>query len=94
MTSAVSPPGMTAATTAPHEQVFPADASQVGAARAFLSAIVAGRPAAHDAVLGQPPVTKRPGRARARARYGIRTILPVAWPAMLYRCASATWLSG
>lgn len=51
MTSAVSPPGMTAASTAPHEQVFPADASQVGAARAFLSAIMAGRPAAHDAVL-------------------------------------------
>jgi anti-sigma regulatory factor (Ser/Thr protein kinase) len=51
MTSAISPPGMTAASTARHEQVFPADASQVGAARAFLSAIVAGCPAAADAVL-------------------------------------------
>ncbi len=51
MTSAVSPPGMTAASTARHEQVFRADASQVGAARAFLSAILAGCPAAEDAVL-------------------------------------------
>lgn len=51
MTSAVSPPGMTAPSTARQEQVFPADASQVGAARAFLSAIVTGGPAAQDAVL-------------------------------------------
>lgn len=51
MTSAVSPPGMTAASTAPHEQVFRADASQVSAARTFLSALLAGRPAAEDAVL-------------------------------------------
>jgi anti-sigma regulatory factor (Ser/Thr protein kinase) len=51
MTSAASPPGMTAAPTARHEQAFRADASQVGAARAFLSAILAGCPAAEDAVL-------------------------------------------
>jgi anti-sigma regulatory factor (Ser/Thr protein kinase) len=51
MTSAVSPPGMTAASTARHEQVFRADASQVGAARTFLSAIVTDCPAAQDAVL-------------------------------------------
>jgi serine/threonine-protein kinase RsbW len=66
MTSAASPPGMAAqgnaghgvaghgvATlgTAPHEQVFPADASQVGAARGFLSAILADSPAADAAVL-------------------------------------------
>jgi len=44
-------PGMGAPGTAPHEQVFPADASQVGAARAFLSAILAGSPAADAAVL-------------------------------------------
>lgn len=51
MTSAVSPPGMAAASTTPHEQVFRAEASQVGAARAFLAAIVAGGPAAEEAVL-------------------------------------------
>jgi serine/threonine-protein kinase RsbW len=56
MTSAASPPGtatqgMTTPGTAPHERVFPADASQVGAARAFLSAILAGGPAAEAAVL-------------------------------------------
>ncbi len=56
MTSAASPPGMAtpsmaAQCTEPHEQVFPADASQVGAARAFLSAILADSPAADAAVL-------------------------------------------
>jgi serine/threonine-protein kinase RsbW len=61
MTSAASPPGMAAQGVAgqglatpgagPHEQVFPADASQVGAARAFLSALLAGNPAADAAVL-------------------------------------------
>jgi anti-sigma regulatory factor (Ser/Thr protein kinase) len=51
MTSAVSPPGTTAACPARHERVFRAEASQVGAARAFLSAVVAGCPAAEDAVL-------------------------------------------
>jgi serine/threonine-protein kinase RsbW len=51
MTSAVSPPGMATASTTSHEQVFPAEASQVSAARAFLSAIVAGGPAADAAVL-------------------------------------------
>jgi serine/threonine-protein kinase RsbW len=51
MTSAVSPPGMAASSTAPHEQVFRADASQVRAARAFLATILAGHPTAEDAVL-------------------------------------------
>jgi serine/threonine-protein kinase RsbW len=61
MTSAASPPGMATPSmaaqcmatqcTEPHEQVFPADASQVGAARAFLSAILADSPAADAAVL-------------------------------------------
>lgn len=51
MTSAVSPPGATAASTAPQGQVFPADASQVAAAREFLSGILAGGPVAEEAVL-------------------------------------------
>ena len=51
MTSAASPPNVTAPSTAPQEQVFRADASQVGAARAFLAAILAGCPAADEAVL-------------------------------------------
>lgn len=51
MTSAVSPPNAAAPDTARYEQVFRADASQVGAARAFLAAILAGCPAADEAVL-------------------------------------------
>lgn len=51
MTSAASPLNVTASSIGPHEQVFPADASQVGAARAFLAAILAGCPVAEDAVL-------------------------------------------
>lgn len=51
MTSAASPPGVAAPCTGPHEQVFPADASQVAAARAFLAALLAGGPAADEAVL-------------------------------------------
>jgi anti-sigma regulatory factor (Ser/Thr protein kinase) len=44
-------PSRPAQCTEPHEQVFPADASQVGAARAFLAAILADSPAADAAVL-------------------------------------------
>ena len=50
-TPRLATPGTPAPGTAPHEQMFPADASQVGAARAFLSAILAGSPAAEAAVL-------------------------------------------
>ena len=42
---------MTTAATTPHERVFRADASQVAAARAFLSTILADCPAAEEAVL-------------------------------------------
>jgi serine/threonine-protein kinase RsbW len=51
MTSPVSPPNVAVPATALHEQVFRAEAGQVGAARAFLSAILAGCPAAEEAVL-------------------------------------------
>jgi anti-sigma regulatory factor (Ser/Thr protein kinase) len=51
MTSAASPPSAAPPSTAPHEQAFPAHADQAGAARAFLAAILAGWPAADDAVL-------------------------------------------
>jgi anti-sigma regulatory factor (Ser/Thr protein kinase) len=51
MTSAVSPPNAAAPASAVHEQVFRANARQVGAARAFLAAALTGWPAADDAVL-------------------------------------------
>jgi anti-sigma regulatory factor (Ser/Thr protein kinase) len=51
MTSAASPLNVATPSIGPHEQLFPADASQVGAARAFLATILAGCPAADDAVL-------------------------------------------
>ncbi len=52
MTSAARPPGMAAASCpAPLQQVFRADASQVAAARGFLAALLAGGPAADEAVL-------------------------------------------
>lgn len=48
---AASWPSAAPPSTAPHEQVFPAHPGQVGAARGYLSAILAGCPAAEDAVL-------------------------------------------
>ena len=48
---AVSPPGAAWPSTTAQERVFPAQPSQVGAAREFLAAVLAGCPAAGDAVL-------------------------------------------
>ena len=51
MTPAASPKGAALSRTALREQVLPAGHDQVGVARAFISAILAARPAADDAVL-------------------------------------------
>ena len=51
MTPAASPRGAALSPTALREQVLPAHADQVQVARAFLAAMLAGCPAASDAVL-------------------------------------------
>jgi anti-sigma regulatory factor (Ser/Thr protein kinase) len=51
MTPAASPKGAALSPTALREQVLPAHAQQVQVARAFIAAVLAGCPAADDAVL-------------------------------------------
>lgn len=75
MTSAASPPSAAPPSTAPHEQVFSAQADQVAAARAYLAAILAGWPAAEDAVLCLSElVTNAITHSRSRQRSGSFTV--------------------